>query len=76
MQNEDLNKPTESLSTREIVILKLMAEGKSGQEIADLLFISVPTVNRHRFNIKHKLDLHSNADLIKYAIAKGYTSMA
>jgi DNA-binding CsgD family transcriptional regulator len=60
---------------RETVILKLMAEGKSTREIADLLFISIPTVNRHRFNIKHKLGLKANADLIKYAIAKGYTAL-
>jgi DNA-binding NarL/FixJ family response regulator len=62
------------LSTREIVILKLLAEGKSSKEIADLLFISIPTVNRHRFNIREKLNIHNNADLIKYAIEKGYTS--
>ncbi len=69
------SKRTGNLTMRETVILKLMAEGKSSREIADLLFISVPTVNRHRFNIKHKLALKSNAELIKYAIEKGYTSL-
>jgi len=64
----------QSLTTREIVILKLLAEGKSSKEIANLLFICVPTVNRHRFNIKYKLNIKNNADLIKYAIEKGYTS--
>lgn len=62
------------LTTREVVILKLMAEGKSSKEIADLLFISVPTVNRHRFNIKQKLDLKTSADLIRYALEKGYNA--
>lgn len=66
---------TESLTTREITILKLLAEGKSSQEIADLLFISVATVNRHRFNIREKLNIKSTAELIKYAIQKGYTSL-
>jgi DNA-binding NarL/FixJ family response regulator len=49
--------PTGSLTTREIVILKLLAEGKSSKEMADLLFISIPTVNRHRFNIRQKLKI-------------------
>ena len=66
--------PSKSLTTREIVILKLLAEGKSSKEMADLLFISIPTVNRHRFNIRQKLQIKNNADLIKYAIEKGYTS--
>jgi DNA-binding NarL/FixJ family response regulator len=75
LQDRDWSGPREALTLRETVILKLMAEGKSSREIADLLFISVPTVNRHRFNIRHKLDLKSNVDLIKYAIEKGYTSL-
>ena len=75
-QPDDRSKQTNCLTTREIVILKLMAEGKSSREIADRLFISVATVNRHRFNIKNKLALKSNADLIKYAIEKGYCSQA
>ncbi len=65
-----------SLTTREIVILKLLAEGKSSQEIADLLFISVSTVNRHRFNIRDKLNMKTTAELVRYAIDKGYTSPA
>lgn len=75
LHDKDWSKRTGALTMRETVILKLMAEGKSNREIADLLFISIPTVNRHRFNIKHKLALKSNADLIKYAIEKGYTSL-
>lgn len=67
---------SESLTTREIVVLKLLTEGKSSQEIANLLFISVSTVDRHRFNIRQKLNIKSNAELIKYAIQKGYASPA
>jgi DNA-binding NarL/FixJ family response regulator len=75
LQEKDWSKQTGALTLREMAILKLMAEGKSSRDIADLLFISVPTVNRHRFNIKHKLALKSNVDLIKYAIERGYTSL-
>lgn len=62
----------ESLSTRERQVLKLIAEGKSSKEIADLLFISIHTVVRHRANIMDKLNLKRTADLVKYAIQKGY----
>ena len=62
----------ESLSTRERQVLKLIAEGKSNKEIADLLFISIHTVMRHRANIMDKLNLKKTADLVKYAIQKGY----
>lgn len=64
----------ESLTTREREVLKLIAEGKSSKEIADLLFISVRTVQHHRANMMRKLNLKKTADLIKYAIRKGYTS--
>lgn len=60
------------LTTREREILKLVAEGKSSKEMADLLFISVHTVHRHRANIMNKLKLKKTADLVKYALDKGY----
>jgi DNA-binding NarL/FixJ family response regulator len=60
------------LSTRERMVLKLIAEGKSNKETADLLSISVHTVERHRANIMNKLNLKKTADLVKYAIEKGY----
>ncbi len=63
----------ELLSPREIEILTLIAEGKSSKEIADLLSISIMTVYNHRINIKTKLNVKRNADLVKYAIHKGYT---
>jgi len=68
------NRPEEPLTTREREILKLIAEGKSNKEIADLLFISIRTVQHHRASIMKKLDLKKVADLVKYAIRKGYTS--
>jgi DNA-binding NarL/FixJ family response regulator len=64
----------EPLTHREIEVIKLIAEGNSAQEIAELLYISVPTVRTHRANIKKKLNIKKNADLIKYAIRRGYTS--
>jgi DNA-binding NarL/FixJ family response regulator len=60
------------LTTREREILKLIAEGKSNKEIGDLLSISVHTAERHRANIMSKLNLKKTADLVKYAIEKGY----
>ena len=60
------------LTPREREVLKLIAEGKSSKEIAQLLFISVPTANNHRANIMGKLDLNKATDLVKYAIRKGY----
>ena len=60
------------LTTREKEILKLIAEGKLSKEIADLFFISVRTVERHRANMMDKLNLKNTAELVKYAIQKGY----
>ncbi len=62
----------EHLTTREREILKLIAAGRSNKEIAELLFISVRTVERHRANMMEKLNLKKTADLVKYAIQKGY----
>lgn len=56
------------LTNRERQIVKLLAEGKTSQEAADLLFISVYTVRRHRDNIMRKLKLERLADLVRYAI--------
>ncbi len=60
------------LSEREREVLKMLAEGKTSKDIADLLFISTRTVEHHRSNIQCKLNLKTTADLIRYAIKKGY----
>jgi len=59
------------LSERENEILKLYAEGKSTREISEKLFISIKTVGTHKQHILEKLELKSNADMVKYAIKKG-----
>jgi DNA-binding NarL/FixJ family response regulator len=67
-----LKAPKERLSSRETEILKLVANGKSSKEIAELLSISIMTVFNHRVHIKKKLQITRNADLIRFAIEKGY----
>jgi len=61
----------QTLTQREKEILKLIAEGYKGAEIADILFISPKTVNKHRSNLMEKLDLHNVSQLTAYAIEKG-----
>lgn len=60
--------PETPLTSRETEILQLVAEGLTNQEIAEMLFISPSTVDTHRKNIMSKLDIHSVAGLVKYAI--------
>jgi len=62
----------EALSVLEKEILKLIARGKRKKEIAELLLISVSTVSSRRANIMKKLHLQNSADLVKYALQKGY----
>lgn len=64
---------TDPLTKREKEVAKLLAEGKSSKEIAELLYISIYTVRRHRDNIMKKLDLKGLADLVRYALDQGYT---
>ena len=64
---ENLN-PENSLSKREIEILKLFAEGNSNPQIAGKLFISTRTVESHKNHIMQKLSLKSTVDLVKFAI--------
>ena len=61
----------ETLSQRERQILKLVAEGYRNKEIADLLCISIKTVEKHRSNLMEKLDLHDVASLTALAAEKG-----
>ncbi|HEY1113624.1 MAG TPA: response regulator transcription factor [Chitinophagaceae bacterium] len=61
------------LTKREKEILKLVAEGLSNQQIADQLFISLRTVETHRFNLTQKLEVKNAAGLVKEAIRRGLT---
>lgn len=61
----------DSLSEREREILQLIAEGHSNKEIANLICVSLGTVETHRAHIMEKLDLHSAAELVLYAVRKG-----
>jgi DNA-binding NarL/FixJ family response regulator len=63
--------PYELLTDREREILKLLAEGRTTQDIADMLAISPKTVEGHKTNLMAKLDLHNRVDLVKYALRKG-----
>jgi len=61
----------DGLTPREYEVLTLLADGASNVEIGEQLSISPKTVSRHRENIMGKLNLHSRAELVKYAIRKG-----
>ena len=61
----------DGLTEREHEILTYLAEGQSNEEISKSLVISPKTVERHRDNIMHKLNLHSRSELVRYAIRKG-----
>jgi two-component system response regulator NreC len=76
-----LNKLTNSdwsgrdlLSSRENAVLQLVAEGKTTQDIANTLHVSVTTVNAQRGHIMEKLNIHTVAGLAKYAVREGITS--
>lgn len=70
LKTDDLSQNTnlESLSSRQIEILKLWGESYSNQEIADRFFISVRTVESHKNHIMQKLNLKSTVDMVKFAI--------
>ena len=70
------DKPTSTaLTARQREVLQLVAEGKGTKAIATLLSLSVKTVEFHKARIMQKLDLHTIADLTKYAITQGVTSL-
>ena len=70
-QSNERGEVFEPLSSRELEVLKLIAEGRSSKEIASLLVISVKTVERHRSNILRKLNLRDRVELTRYAIRRG-----
>jgi len=63
--------PARAITDREEEVLKLVAEGHSSKQIADMLFISVKTVERHRANLLQKLGLRDRLELTRYAIRVG-----
>ncbi len=63
------------LTTREKEVLKLIGEGYTSREIAEMLFLSINTVDRHRTNIMDKLGMHNKSQLIKFAIRKGLVKL-
>ena len=71
MREREVEDSYELLTTREREILQLFAEGKAVKEIASILDLSLYTVETHRSNIFQKLNLHSAAELILYAVRKG-----
>jgi DNA-binding NarL/FixJ family response regulator len=70
-QGEQKDTQLDKLSGREREVLQLIAEGKSSAEVAEMLHISVRTVDTHRHNIMTKLEIHSIAGLTKFAIRHG-----
>jgi DNA-binding NarL/FixJ family response regulator len=74
LQDKDIEDSYELLTQRERELLQLIAEGKSNKDVANLLNLSLYTVETHRGNIMEKLNLHSVPELILYAVRKGVIS--
>jgi two-component system, NarL family, response regulator NreC len=70
-QGTEMTDPYEKLSDREKQVLKLVAEGYTHKEVADMLCISVKTVIAHQTHLGEKLGIHSRAGFMKFAIQKG-----
>lgn len=73
-KSEAPERPLEPLGRREREVLALLADGKTSAEIGQQLHIATSTVDVHRRNIMRKLDLHSVAELTRYAVRKGMVS--
>jgi DNA-binding NarL/FixJ family response regulator len=71
----DLDDPMERLTQRERQVLQLIAQARSSKEIANILNLSVNTVNVHRTNLMATLNLHSTAELVLFAVRKGLISV-
>ncbi len=74
LQQRGLEDRYDLLSDREREVLQVIAEGRSNKEVANLLNISLTTVETHRAHILQKLDIHSIPELILYAVRKGIVS--
>jgi DNA-binding NarL/FixJ family response regulator len=68
-------RPVTALTPRQREVLQLLAEGKGTRSIASILNISIKTVEFHRARIMEELDLHSVAELTKYAVSEGLVSL-
>lgn len=68
----EANETTGELTARERQILALVAAGNSNREIAERLGVSPKTIDNHRTNLMRKLDVHSVAELLNYALREGY----
>jgi two-component system NarL family response regulator len=75
LQHSPQGSRTETLGRREREVLQHLAGGKTSAQIAQELGIATGTVEVHRRNIMRKLDLHNVAELTKYAIREGLTSV-
>ncbi len=67
--------PYEQLTPRERDVLKLVAEGYTTQQIADMLVVSPKTIEGHRTNLMAKLGIRNRVELVKYAVRKGIVSI-
>ena len=70
MRQRGLQDSHDLLTDREKEVLQLLAEGRSNKEVAALLDIGVSTVDTHRMNLMQKLNLHSTAEIVLYAVRK------
>ena len=71
MREQKVEDSYELLTTREREVLQLLAEGRSSKEVATFLELSLHTVETHRAHIMQKLNIHSRAEMVLYAIRKG-----
>ena len=74
LQQRGLQDSYDLLTEREKEILQLLAEGRSNKDVAGILNLSTNTVETHRTRIMQKLDLHSTAEIVLYAVRKGIIS--
>ncbi len=72
---EDMNDPYKELTDREREMLKLVVEGYKTRQIAEMLSITPKTVEAHKTSLMKKLGIHSNLELVKYALRRGIISL-
>ncbi|OGO09407.1 MAG: DNA-binding response regulator [Chloroflexi bacterium RBG_13_60_13] len=70
-EEDEVERRLDQLTDREKEILKLLGEGRSNREIAELLYLSAKTVTHHRASIMEKLEIHNRTELVKFAIRAG-----